>query len=75
MEMLVHYDSEVLNKLPELAVCLGVINNVCAAKDNEHLQRLKRTAYAQAKTKCNIGTLKEDQAVSAREAVETTLIY
>jgi DNA/RNA-binding domain of Phe-tRNA-synthetase-like protein len=65
MQLLVHYDSEVLNKLPRLYVCLGTISNVLVEKNNEHIQRLEKVTCEEVRTKYNIETLKDNPTVRA----------
>lgn len=65
MQLLVHYDLEVSNRLPELSICIGVIRNIHVEKDNEHIRSHKKTAYEEARIKYNIETLKDNPTVRA----------
>jgi DNA/RNA-binding domain of Phe-tRNA-synthetase-like protein len=65
MEISVCWSAEVSKKFPELAICIGVINNVHVEKENEQIQRLKKSVYAETRGKYNIGTLKDNLTVRA----------
>lgn len=65
MEISVCWSTEVSKKLPELAICIGTINNVHVEKENQQIQRLKKSVYAEVREKYNIETLKDDPTVRA----------
>jgi DNA/RNA-binding domain of Phe-tRNA-synthetase-like protein len=65
MQWLVQYDSDVAGQFPELSICLGVINKVCAERDNEHVQRLRKALYEEVKAKYSIETLKDNPTTRA----------
>lgn len=65
MQLSVSYGLNVSNRLSELSICIGMIRNVRAEKDNEHVQSLKKAVYEEVKTKYNIETLKDDPTVRA----------
>jgi DNA/RNA-binding domain of Phe-tRNA-synthetase-like protein len=65
MQLDVHFDSAVSGKFPELAVCIGTINNVHVERDNEEIRKLKNAIYEQVKNKYNIETLKDNTTVRA----------
>jgi DNA/RNA-binding domain of Phe-tRNA-synthetase-like protein len=56
---------EVSNRLPELSVCLGVINDVCVKKDDEQIQKLEKSVYEEVRAKYDIETLKDNPTVRA----------
>jgi DNA/RNA-binding domain of Phe-tRNA-synthetase-like protein len=65
MEITVHWSAEVTKKFPELAICTGIINNVHVEKDNEQIQRPRKSVYTEVREKYNIEKLKDDPTVRA----------
>jgi DNA/RNA-binding domain of Phe-tRNA-synthetase-like protein len=61
----VNWNSEVSKRLPELSICIGIINNVHVEKENEHIKRLKKTVYEEVRAKYNTETLKDNPTVRA----------
>jgi DNA/RNA-binding domain of Phe-tRNA-synthetase-like protein len=59
----VNWSPEVSEKLPELAICIGLINGVTARKENEQLRQLKKILYEEVRNKYNITDLKDDSTV------------
>ncbi|MEM3579550.1 MAG: phenylalanine--tRNA ligase beta subunit-related protein [Candidatus Bathyarchaeia archaeon] len=60
-----NWDSRVLSKFPELAICIGIIDGVHVEKENEQIKKLKRSVYEEVKAKHNIETLKDNPVVRA----------
>lgn len=65
MQIEVKWDTQVMAKFPELAICIGAINNVHPEKDNEQIQKLRKTVYEEVRSKYNIETLKDNSTVRA----------
>jgi DNA/RNA-binding domain of Phe-tRNA-synthetase-like protein len=65
MQIPVLWSAEVSAKFPELAICIGIINNVRVEKENEQIQQLKKAVYEEVRTKYNIETLKDNPTVRA----------
>ena len=65
MQIHVHWSPKVSEKFPELSICIGIINNVHVEKENEQIQKLKKTVYEEVRAKHNIETLKDNQTVRA----------
>jgi DNA/RNA-binding domain of Phe-tRNA-synthetase-like protein len=65
MQIDVVWDSQVVAKFPELAICVGIINGVRPERDNENVQGLKSAVYEEVKSKYNIETLKDNPVVRA----------
>jgi DNA/RNA-binding domain of Phe-tRNA-synthetase-like protein len=63
--LVVSFDLDVSNRLPELPVCAGVIRNVCVEKNMERIQLLKEAICQEVKIKHKIETLKDDPVVRA----------
>ncbi len=63
--MEVHFDLDVAKKIPNLSVCLGSINSVSVQKDNEHIERIKKTVYDEARKKHTLEQLKDNPTVRA----------
>jgi len=61
----VTWGAEVLSKFPELAICIGTISGVHNEKENDHLRRLKKTVYEEAKAKYSVEALKNNPTVRA----------
>ena len=62
---LVRYDAEVSEKLPELSICLGLINSIRVEKEGGRVQRLKKAAYEEVRGRYKVETLKDDPTVRA----------
>jgi len=65
MSIDVNWNPRVSANFPELSACIGVIVNVRVEKENEQMQRLKKTAYQEVRAKHNIETLKANPIVRA----------
>jgi len=65
MQIPVLWGSQVSEKFPELAICIGIINNVLVERENEQIQKLKKAVYEEVRTKYNIETLKGNPTVRA----------
>jgi len=65
MQIEVKWNSQVVAKFPELAICIGIINNVRPENDNEQIQKLRKTVYEEVRSKYNIETLKDNPTVRA----------
>ncbi|MEM2105906.1 MAG: phenylalanine--tRNA ligase beta subunit-related protein [Candidatus Bathyarchaeia archaeon] len=65
MQIEVKWNSHVVAKFPELAICIGTINNVHPEKDNEQIQRLRKTVYEDVRSKYDVETLKDNPIVRA----------
>jgi hypothetical protein len=63
MQIDVKWSPEVSLKLPQLAICIGLINSVIVRKENEQLQQLKKILYEEVRSKENIVNLKDDSTV------------
>ena len=59
----VNWSREVSEKLPKLAICIGLINGVTARKENDKLRQLKKILYEEVRSKYNIVDLKDDSTV------------
>jgi DNA/RNA-binding domain of Phe-tRNA-synthetase-like protein len=65
MQIHVNWTEEVAARFPELAICVGTIDNVRIVKENESIKKLRRTVYEEAKAEHNVETLKDDPLVRA----------
>ena len=65
MELRVDWASEVSHNFPELSICVGAISNVSVEKDNERIQKLRKTVYEEVRTNHKIETLKDNPTVRA----------
>lgn len=65
MQPIIHWSSEVSDRFPELAVCIGTVNNVQVEKENTRILKLKKTVSEEVKSKYLIETLKDNQTVRA----------
>lgn len=45
MQPRVHWSPEVSERFPDLAICIGTINNIHVEKENEQIQKLKKAVY------------------------------
>jgi DNA/RNA-binding domain of Phe-tRNA-synthetase-like protein len=65
MQIPVLWNAEVSERFPELAICIGIVNDVHVEKENEQTQELKKAVYEEVRTKYNIKTLKDNPTVRA----------
>jgi len=65
MQIPVLWSAEVSTRFPELAICIGIINDVHVEKENEQIQKLKRSVYEEVRAKYNIEILKDNPTVRA----------
>jgi DNA/RNA-binding domain of Phe-tRNA-synthetase-like protein len=65
MQFHLNWDSRVLSKFSELAICIGTINGVRVEKENEQIKKLKKSVYKEVRAKYNIETLKDNPRVRA----------
>jgi DNA/RNA-binding domain of Phe-tRNA-synthetase-like protein len=65
MQISVLWSAEVSSRFPELAICIGIINDAHVEKENEQIQELKKAVYEEVRTKYNIETLKDNPTVRA----------
>jgi DNA/RNA-binding domain of Phe-tRNA-synthetase-like protein len=61
----VRYTTEVLNELPELSMCFGVMDDVCVEKENVRIRVLQKAAYEEVRAKHNAEALKNNPTVRA----------
>ncbi|MEM2465784.1 MAG: phenylalanine--tRNA ligase beta subunit-related protein [Candidatus Bathyarchaeia archaeon] len=61
----VHWCTEVSSKFPQLAINIGVINNVVVEKENLKIKELKKALYAEAIAQHNVKGLKDNPTVRA----------
>jgi DNA/RNA-binding domain of Phe-tRNA-synthetase-like protein len=73
MHIKVEWSQEVSQKFPELAICVGMIQNIKVKKENEQTKILKKKACEEARANYDAETLKDNPTVSGGEidAVET----
>lgn len=65
MQVLVNWSSEVIAMFPQLAVCVGVIENVNVEINNAQIETLKKNVYDEVKGIYDIETLKDNPTVRA----------
>ena len=65
MQIPVLWSPQVSEKFPELAICIGIINNVHVERENGQIKELKKSVYEEVRTKYNIETLKDNPTVRA----------
>jgi DNA/RNA-binding domain of Phe-tRNA-synthetase-like protein len=65
MQIRVNWSSQVSERFAELAICIGIINNLHVGKENVRIQKLKKAVYKEVRTKYNIETLKDNPTVRA----------
>jgi len=65
MQIRAEWSSEVKSRFPDLAVCLGTIDNVHVTKDSEPIQKLKKAVYDAVRAKYTVEALKDDPTVRA----------
>ena len=65
MQIPVLWSAEVSTRFPELAICIGIINDAHVEKENEQIQKLKRSVYEEVRAKYNIEILKDNPTVRA----------
>lgn len=65
MQIPVLWGSQLSEKFPELAICIGIINDVHVEKENEQIEELRKAVHEEVRTKYNIETLKDNPTVRA----------
>jgi DNA/RNA-binding domain of Phe-tRNA-synthetase-like protein len=65
LQIEVDWSSDISGKFLRLSVCVGVINNLCNEKTNEHIRKLSRSVYEEIRAGYDIETLKDDLTVRA----------
>jgi len=65
MKIPVLWSSQVSEKFAELAIYIGIVNNVHVEKENEQIQELKKSVYGEVRAKYNLETLKDNPTVRA----------
>lgn len=65
MPIHVQWSSKVSEKFPELAICIGIINDIHVEKENKQIIKLQKAVYEEARAKHNIETLKDNHTVRA----------
>jgi len=65
MEISVYWNTKVSEQFPELAICVGIINNVQIEKENERIKKLKQAVYAEVRGKYDTETLRDNKTVRA----------
>lgn len=63
MQYMVYWCEKVAEKFPEIAICIGTINNVVVEKENEKIHELKRVVYSEVRAKHDVEKLKDNQVV------------
>jgi DNA/RNA-binding domain of Phe-tRNA-synthetase-like protein len=61
----VRWSTDVLDKFPELALCIGTISEVHVQGDNEQLSRLQKKVYDEVRREHDVETLKDHSTVRA----------
>lgn len=65
MQIPVNWGSDVAEKLPELAICVGAVTGVHNEKENPRIEQLKKALYEEVRAKHSIETLKDNPTVRA----------
>jgi len=65
MGMTVDWSFEVLDKFPDLALCIGVMNGIQNEKENSRLRELKENIFEEVRLKYVVEALKDDPTVRA----------
>jgi DNA/RNA-binding domain of Phe-tRNA-synthetase-like protein len=65
MQPHVHWNREVTERFPDIAICIGIIKNVHVEKENERVKKLRKAVYEEIRAKHNIETLKDNPTVRA----------
>jgi DNA/RNA-binding domain of Phe-tRNA-synthetase-like protein len=65
LQIHVNWDPRVSERLPELSIGIGIINNVHVEVENEQIKTLRRAVYEEVRAKYNIETLKDNPTVRA----------
>lgn len=65
MRIDVRWSADVLAKFPELAICIGTINEARVQDENEQLRRIKKRVYDEVRTKHDVEALKDNPTVRA----------
>ena len=55
MHIDVNWNSEIRERLLQLAICVGLIDEVTIQKENEQLRQLKTTLYEEVRRKYAVG--------------------
>jgi DNA/RNA-binding domain of Phe-tRNA-synthetase-like protein len=63
MQITVQWSSEVSARLPELAICIGIINGIKPEKDNSELHKLKEVVYKEVRAEYTVEVLKDNPVV------------
>jgi DNA/RNA-binding domain of Phe-tRNA-synthetase-like protein len=74
MQPHVHWNREVTESFPDIAICMGVINNVNAEKENERIKKPRKAVYEEIRAKHNIETLKDNPTVRSYRDLDHTKI-
>ncbi|MBS7647120.1 MAG: phenylalanine--tRNA ligase beta subunit-related protein [Candidatus Bathyarchaeia archaeon] len=61
----VYWCAEVSTKFPQLAICIGIINNILVERENERIRELKRALCVEVRAKHDVEKLKDDPVVRA----------
>jgi DNA/RNA-binding domain of Phe-tRNA-synthetase-like protein len=65
MSIHVNWKSKISERFPELSICIGVINRVHVKKEDEQIQKLKKSVYEEVRAKYDAETLKDNSIVRA----------
>ncbi|HUW48203.1 MAG TPA: phenylalanine--tRNA ligase beta subunit-related protein [Patescibacteria group bacterium] len=65
MQIKVEWSQEVSQKFPELAICVGMIQNIKVKKENEQTRILKKKTCEEARANYDAETLKDNPTVRA----------
>jgi DNA/RNA-binding domain of Phe-tRNA-synthetase-like protein len=65
MQIKVEWSQEVSQKFPELAICVGMIQNIKVKKENEQTKILKKKTCEEARANYDAETLKDNPTVRA----------
>lgn len=65
MQFTVYWCADVAAKFPELAISIGIINNVSVERGNVEIRELKKALYSEVRAKHDIEKLKENPIVRA----------
>jgi DNA/RNA-binding domain of Phe-tRNA-synthetase-like protein len=65
MAIHIDWDPRITEKFLGLSTCMGVINKIQVEKENEQIQRLKKSVYEEVRAKYDIETLKDNPTVRA----------
>jgi DNA/RNA-binding domain of Phe-tRNA-synthetase-like protein len=65
VQISVNWGSRISVSFPQLSICIGVVNNIHVAKENEQIQKLKTSVCEEVRAKYNVESLKDDSKVRA----------